>query len=150
MTHENLATPPASLFRRLAAILYDSLLLFGLMALASALMLLVTGGRLADPDRPMVLVWMLRGLFVLIPIGFFSWFWTHGGQTLGMRAWRLKLVSRSGQTVTLRQALIRLAAAVLSFLPAGLGLLWVLVDRQHRAWHDRLSGTALVVLVKKR
>jgi len=141
---------PAGLFRRLAAILYDSLLIFGLWSLASATMLLATGGRLADPDRPASLLWMLQGIFVLIPIGFFTWFWTHGGQTLGMRAWRLKLVSLNGNAVTLRQALIRLAGALLVLLPAGAGLLWILIDPQRRAWHDHLSGTVPVVVPKRR
>jgi len=112
-------------------------------------MLLATGGRFAEPDRPAALLWILQGIFLLIVIGFFTWFWTHGGQTLGMRAWRLKLLSRDGQAVTLRQALVRLAGALLSLLPAGLGLLWVLIDPQRCAWHDRLSDTRLIVLPKK-
>ncbi|MGB5613384.1 MAG: RDD family protein, partial [Sedimenticolaceae bacterium] len=80
------------------------------------------------------------------PAAFFSWFWTHGGQTLGMRAWRLKLLDSEGDPVTLKLSLIRLGAALLSALPLGLGYLWVLIDRDGLAWHDRLSRTRLVVL----
>jgi uncharacterized RDD family membrane protein YckC len=75
---------------------------------------------------------------------FFTWFWVHGGQTLGMKAWRLRLVGPGGAAVGWRTALIRFAAGVLSALPAGLGLWWAALDRERRAWHDRLSGTRLL------
>lgn len=139
----------AGLLRRLAALFYDLLLLFGLWTLVSALMLLVSGGRLAEPDRPIWLVFALQALLALTTLGFFAWFWTHGGQTLGMRAWRLRLVDQNGAAVTVRQALIRVAAACLALAPAGLGLWWVLIDPKHRAWHDRWSGTRLIVVPKR-
>jgi len=142
--------PSAGLLRRLAALLYDILLLFGLWTLTSALMLLVTGGWLAEPDRPNWLIITLQALLVLSTFGFFTWFWTHGGQTLGMRAWRLQLVGQNGAPVTVRQAVIRLVAAGLSLATAGLGLWWVLIDPEQRAWHDRLSKTRLVVVPKNR
>jgi uncharacterized RDD family membrane protein YckC len=82
----------------------------------------------------------------LSPAVFFGWFWTHGGQTLGMRAWRLKLLDSSGNPVTWRQSLIRYGAAWLSLLALGLGYIWVWIDPQGLSWHDRLSGTRLVVL----
>jgi uncharacterized RDD family membrane protein YckC len=150
MTPDRPPAQPAGLFRRLAAILYDSLLLFGLWTLASGLLLLASGGRLADPDRPFALLVTLQCALALITGGFFLWFWTHGGQTLGMRAWRLKLVTRNGGPVTLRQGLVRLAAALLALAPGGLGLLWVLVDPRRRAWHDRWSGTQLIVVPRDR
>jgi uncharacterized RDD family membrane protein YckC len=80
------------------------------------------------------------------PAFFFAWFWTHGGQTLGMRAWRLKLLDRSGAVVTWRQSLVRYAGAWLSLLAFGLGYLWVWIDRDGLAWHDRLSNTRIVML----
>ena len=79
---------------------------------------------------------------------FYLWFWTHGGQTLGMRAWRIRLLSAEGATVGLGRALLRLGAAAISTLPLGLGHLWLLLDRDRLAWHDRLSGTRLVLLAK--
>lgn len=139
----------AGLLRRLVALLYDLLLLIGLWVLMSALLLLVTGGRLADADRPIWLLLALRILLAVTTAGFFVGFWTHGGQTLGMRAWRLRLVTRDGGPVGYRQALRRLAAACLALAPAGLGLWWMLIDPQRRAWHDRLSGTRLIVVPKK-
>jgi len=149
MNTDNAQPQPAGLLRRLAALLYDILLLFGLWTLVSALMLLVSGGWLAEPARPAWLVSALRMLLALTTLGFFVWFWTHGGQTLGMRAWRLRLVGQDGAAVTPRQALIRVAAACLALAPAGLGLWWVLIDPEHRAWHDRWSGTRLIVVPKR-
>ena len=67
-----------------------------------------------------------------------------------MRAWRVKLVRNDGSPVRLRDALLRYFAALLSWAPLGLGFLLILVDPQHLAWHDRLSGTRLVMLKKPR
>jgi len=65
-----------------------------------------------------------------------------------MRAWRLKLVSASGGPVSWNQAVWRFAAAIPSVGLLGIGLLWVLIDRERCAVHDRLSGTRLVLLAK--
>ncbi len=77
---------------------------------------------------------------------FFAGFWTHGGQTLGMRAWRIRLVGRGGGRVSWGQATLRFFAAIVSWLALGLGFLWALVDRERHAWHDRCSGTRLIRL----
>jgi uncharacterized RDD family membrane protein YckC len=142
--------PAPSLLRRLAAFFYDCLLLTALWMVTGALVLAASSGQLADPHRPAWLLYAFRSLLLLVPALFFSWFWTHGGQTLGMRAWRLKVVSADGGAVTWKAAGQRLAAACLSAALLGLGFLWVLVDRDRQAWHDRLSGTRLVVLPKRR
>lgn len=144
------STPPAGLARRLAALLYDSLLLLALWFLTSALLLAASGGLLSQPDRPLWLLVLLRASLLLVTFLFWAGFWTHGGQTLGMRAWRLKLVDTDGGPVSWRQAVLRCLAALLSLVPLGLGYLWILLDPQRRAWHDRLSGTRIVVLPKIR
>lgn len=141
--------PPAGLARRLAALLYDSLLLVALWFVSSALFLAASGGLLAAPDRPQWLLYGFRLALLLVAFGFYGWFWTHGGQTLGMRAWRLKLVSLDGGPVRLSAAIRRLLAALVSSAALGLGFLWVWVDRDGCAWHDRLSGTRVVQLPKR-
>jgi uncharacterized RDD family membrane protein YckC len=135
--------------RRLAALFYDGLLLAALWVATGALLLAVSGGRLADPDRPLWLLYTYRAGLLLVTYLFFAGFWTHGGQTLGMRAWRLRLVNTSGGPVSRKQALWRFAAAIPSIGVLGLGLLWMLIDRERCAVHDRLSGTRLVLLAKK-
>lgn len=142
------STHPAGLPRRLAALLYDSLLLAALWFVTAALVLAASRGLLSLPDRPLWLLYLLRAGLLLVTFLFWAGFWTHGGQTLGMRAWRLKLVGDTGGPISWRQAVGRFLAAFVSLAPLGLGYLWILIDPQRRAWHDRLSGTWVVVLPK--
>lgn len=134
--------PPPGPLRRLAAMFYDSLLLTALFMLAGALTVAVKGDAVTAGDPA------LRALLVLVAAGFFVGFWSHGGQTLGMRAWRVRVVADDGAAPTFARALLRFICAVLSWVPFGLGYLWMLVDRDKRAWHDRLSGTRLILLPK--
>lgn len=139
--HPTPAAPltPASLARRLGALIYDTLLIAGLCIAYTSIVVLARGMRGIAPET----VW-LPASFVAIAVGFYGWFWTHGGQTLGMRTWRIRLVRRDGGAVGWGRALSRCAAACLSFLPAGLGYWWCLIDRERLCWHDRLSGTVPV------
>lgn len=134
--------PPAGLFRRLAAAFYDVLLLAALSFIASGLWVAVNGGPITS-DSPLYPLQQLS--LLLVCLAFFAGFWMHGGQTLGMRAWRLRVTSTDGGPLTLNQAIIRFFAALLSWLPLGLGFLWALIDPQRRTWHDRLSSTRLVL-----
>jgi len=138
------ATP--GLLRRLAIIGYDALVLIALLTLATALAVLPAGllFDLRIPDgHP-----LFRAYLVAISLLFYCGFWVRGGQTLGMRAWRVRLVGGDGLPVTLRAALLRYGTAILSWAPLGLGFWWILVDPQRLAWHDRLSNTRLVMLRK--
>ncbi len=150
MTPSTPSTPTAGLLRRLAALVYDSLLLLALWFVSAALVLAASGGLLSQPERPLWLLYLLRTSLLLVTFLFWAGFWTHGGQTLGMRAWRLKLVDEDGGPISWQQAARRCLAAVLSLAALGLGYLWILIDPQRRAWHDRLSGTRIIVLPKNR
>jgi len=147
-------TPPqvARLPRRLGALLYDSVLLFALLLLATAL-LIVPYDLLAARPYPQD-DWLYRTLFqaylLAVILGFFVYFWTHGGQTLGMSAWRLRVVRDDGRPLRTREALRRCAFAAVSLLPAGLGLWWCLFDREHLTWHDRRSRTRVIVVPRGR
>jgi uncharacterized RDD family membrane protein YckC len=148
MTTQNPIPRAPGLARRLAAMLYDGLLLAALWFVATALLLALSGGHLADSGRSVWLLYTLRVSLLLITLLFFAGFWVHGGQTLGMRAWRLKLVNASGGPVSWNQAFWRFATAIPSVGLIGIGLLWVLFDRERCAVHDHLSGTRLVLLAK--
>ena len=137
---DNAAIP--GLLRRLSAIFYDSWLIAALWMLGVTVDTFIGAGSEGSHLG-------LRLYIVFSTVAFFSWFWIHGGQTLGMRAWRLKLLSRDGGAVSLRQSVIRCAAALLSLLVLGLGYLWMIFDRDGLTWHDRLSGTRLVMLEKR-
>jgi uncharacterized RDD family membrane protein YckC len=140
------APVPAGLLRRLAALVYDTLLLAAIFMIATALFLPLTGGEAitagGHPALEMIYRLVLIGLVAL----FYGAFWTRRGQTLGMTSWRLRIEREDGGLLTWRDSLKRLAAAVLSLVPCGLGFLWILFDPQRRAWHDRLSRTRVVVL----
>lgn len=129
--------------------LYDTILLFGLLLLLWIgfyfLMVGLTGHEDIGHEPLAKLYWPLA---MLCLVGFFVWFWTHGGQTLGMRSWRIRLLGEDGEAVTARQAVTRCALAVVSALPLGLGYWWALIDRDRRTWHDMLSHTQLVLLEK--
>ena len=134
---------PAPLWRRLAAAVYDALLLAAVwMVIAMADLFL--RGAAGLPYS----VHVFRAELLLAGAAFFGWFWTHGGQTLGMRAWRLQLRRVDGGPLTWPTALARYAFAWLAWLPLGLGVLWSALDPRRRAWHDALSGTELVLLPK--
>lgn len=91
----------ASLWRRLAAMVYDGLLMFAVLILIGASMLPFTKGLGIDPDNPVFKVYVFGAIYI-----FLAWFWTHGGQTLGMRAWKIRLLQTQGEPVSWRQALI--------------------------------------------
>lgn len=136
--------PPAGFLRRLGAMFYDSLLLIALLMMLSYPYVWLTGG-----DKPGLIVKTAYQIYLLaICFFFYSGFWVHGGQTLGLRSWRLKLITKDGGPITWALALKRFAFAWISLLCLGLGFLWVIYDRDKLAWHDRWSETRLVLLPK--
>jgi len=137
---------PAGLLRRLGALLYDSLLLGAVLMIATALFLPLTGGLAITSAGNPLLAWTYRGVLVGLVVLFYGSFWTRSGQTLGLASWRLRLEREDGGRLTWGDTLRRLAAAVLSLLPAGLGWIWIVLDPGKRAWHDRLSHTRVVVV----
>lgn len=133
---------PAGLLRRLAAMLYDGLGLFGVLVVGGALVILPAGMVFGYSIPPHGLGFRLYLLAIIL--GYFTWPWVKGGQTLGMRIWRLRVVRLDGSGLRPRDALLRFAAALLSWAALGLGFLWAWLDPEGLAWHDRLSGTRLV------
>ena len=133
-----------SILRRLAAIHYDGLLL---MAVSIAYGLVYIGlNKLlfgAAEDRATGLAFQLGWLLTLL--GFFHYFWTRGGQTTGMRAWRLQLISTRGKTPTPGQCLLRFVLAV----PGWLFFVTSFFDREQKMLQDKLSGTELILLANK-
>ena len=136
--------PPPGFLRRLGAMFYDSLLLLALLMMLSYPYVWLTGG-----DKPDLIVRTLYQLYLLVICFFYyAGFWVRGGQTLGLRTWRMKLVSNDDGPITWAMALKRFVYALLSLICLGLGFLWVLHDRENLTWHDRWSGTKLIRLQK--
>jgi uncharacterized RDD family membrane protein YckC len=140
----NLDAPPLSarLPRRLGAMLYDGILLCAIWWCLGLLAVAMAGGEEVRPPHNRWLALALAASAYL----YFAWPWVNGGQTLGMKTWRLVVCTESGGQLSWRQASVRFLAAVLAWLPCGLGYIWSLFDRDCRAWHDRISGTRLLVV----
>ena len=143
----NSSLPNATLWRRIAALVYDSFLLFGLLMLfgyaAIGLENLFLGTKHVEDSstaggNPLVFV----GMVILI-CGFYCLFWLRNKQTLGMQAWRLQIETIDGSQLTLKHCIKRWLAGVLSLACGGLGFLWCLLPA-HNTWHDTLSDTRIV------
>jgi len=130
--------PSASLFKQLAAMLYDSLLVFAVLFVATAVALVFNHGE-AIQSSPLFSLYLLFTLFT-----FYAWFWRKSGQTLGMRAWKIRIVSELGGNPDWGSSYLRLTFALLSVCCLGLGYLWRLFKPY--TWHDRLSQTRIVDL----
>jgi uncharacterized RDD family membrane protein YckC len=85
---------------------------------------------------------------LLILAGYYLLNWTRSGQTLGMRAWRLRAVSELGTRIGWKSAALRLGLSLLAWMPLGLGVLWLYFDSEHAALQDRLSRTRIVHLAR--
>lgn len=150
--------------RRLATLMYESVLLFGVVFFAGYLFSTLTQQRNGLVHHNWLAAWV--GLVVG---GYFVWFWTHGGQTLPMKTWRLRVVrARDGAKLSVGRAVSRYVLAWLWFLPPLalhplLGLTvpqtlllaggWFVlyaagarVGGGRQFLHDRLAGTKVVAV----
>ncbi len=139
----------AGVLRRFGAMLYDALLVLALLFIVTTLFLPFTGGEAITPDRSVVIERIYQSVLLLVVVLFFCVFWTWRGQTVGMLAWRLRVERSDGRLLTWGDALLRLAGAAVSLAALGLGYFWIWIDRDRLAWHDRWSGTRVVVTPKK-
>ena len=132
----------AGLFRRLAAILYDSLLIIAIWLITTLLLvsLINDGNALRGPLFQF-------GLYFEACL-FYSYFWRLRGQTLGMQVWRIKLINPDRQTLSWQECFARLFFALVSISMLGLGFIWILFDPAKLTWHDRASGTRVILLGK--
>lgn len=143
-----MTSTPATLWLRIAAAIYDLFPLIGLWMLTAALALLVAHGTV-DAAHP-TLAWRygLRAALLAVTGAYFAISWARGGQTIGMRAWRLRVVDTHGNALPWPRCVLRFLAACLSLGVIALGFVWCLVDARRRAWHDIAVGSVLVRLEK--
>jgi|SRR5688572_19889917 uncharacterized RDD family membrane protein YckC len=129
----------APLYRRLLSLVYEALLLAALL-MAGALPFSLAA-QATDPlaTRPLFQLYLLA-----LAAAYFAWQWLRGGQTLPMKTWRLKLVTREGAPLSRGHALRRLVFAMAGTAALGAGFLWALADRDGRFLHDRLAATKIV------
>ena len=151
-----------SLRRRLGSFIYEGVLLFGVLMISAYLYSSLSQQRNAMQNRHGLQAF----LFVVLGI-YFVWFWSHGGQTLAMKTWRIRVVDRLGRPLTQGRALARYLLSWLWFMPALLfsyisnrpsaaaifgalflgAAIWALLSKLHPArqfMHDLLAGTRLM------
>ena len=126
-----------SIFRRLACLLYETLLVIAIVFIFSFLFSSLTQFK---GKGPLLHVFQIY-IFSVMAI-YFSWFWCNGRSTLAMKTWKLKIVAQNGQSISFKKAFLRYCFAWLSF--TGISILWALVDRDGLYLHDRLAGTKLI------
>ena len=143
-----MSPPPASLWLRLAAAIYDLFPLLALWMLTAALVLFAAHGDIDVAHPPLAYRTALRAALVAVTAAYFVISWARGGQTIGMRAWRLRVTDADASRLPWPRALLRFAVAIVSFGALGLGFLWCLVDSDRRAWHDIAARSLLVRLPK--
>jgi len=135
---QNSSSTLSILFRRSAAFLYDCLLLIALFFVITTVVIALNDGQAVQH--------FLYKLF-LFAVGFifFDWFWRHGGQTLGMRAWRIRVEDKNAGPITRKQTLKRYICGTLLF---GITLLYMFVSTRQEALHDKYSNTKIVIYNK--
>ena len=142
---ENAIAPTTAPFLvRIAAMIYESLLVTAVVFIAALPFLYLIGTAESGWMRHVFQLYLLGVLFA-----YFSAFWLRSGQTLAMKTWRIRLVDRNGGRITLRQALLRFFLALFGLMLGGIGFWWALVDRDRQFLHDRIAGTRLVRVPRK-
>lgn len=163
-TPPTVAAMPPGILRRLACLLYEGLLLLALLLIAAFPVAGLKGAALVGVPHLLFQLYLCA-----VVAAYFTWFWTHGGQTLPMKTWRFRLLAADGKALSPQRALLRLAVATLFYLPAGVALVlvffpqrvsalasmwlvlpmfatwwWAQFDGDRQFLHDRLAGTRLV------
>ncbi|MEX2149088.1 MAG: RDD family protein [Steroidobacteraceae bacterium] len=169
---EQFASAPASLFRRMAALSYDLLLMAALLLVLTFALLPLTAGEAILTSTHGLIGHLYHALQLLLAFGYFGICWTRGGQTLGMKAWRIRIETVDGRPPNWGNAIVRFMigatllllavtgswqlqtpgwnlgdlAALLLVLPAPVNLAWVLFDREGRSLQDRAGQLRLLRL----
>lgn len=129
----------AGLGRRLASMLYEGLVVFAVLLIGFWLpQALLAGMGWGFAPR---FLWLH---VIVLLMFYFVWFWLHGGQTLPMKTWKLRIVNADGSRLRPLQAVLRYLAAWPCVLLFGIGILWALLDRDRQFLHDRIAGTRIV------
>ena len=143
MTDNAIAHPTASLRTRLAAMIYELLLVLAVLFVASFVFISLSGDAQSGWKHIAYQFFLLGVLFA-----YFITFWLRSGQTLAMKTWHIKLVDRDGALITLQRAALRFVLALLSLSLFGVSIIWALFDSDRQFLHDRLANTRLIYYKK--
>jgi len=134
----------AGIFRRLFAISYDCFLLTAILFIVGYISIALNSGEAVESQNPLHLMFV----FTLVSVSYlyFGWFWTHGGQTLGMQTWRIRLRNENKIPISWKQVTQRYVTAILSWGCFGLGFIWLLFTKKRQCWHDIVTKTVMIDL----
>jgi len=151
--NQNIIARPGFI-KRILLVIYDGFLLGGLVVsawlLCGVILMFLLDQSISDYSNIKFLAFCFLLLIALgLSLFFYSWFWTRGGQTLGMRAWNLYLVDQNGKYINRKTAMLRFGVALLSWACFGLGFAWILLNRKNLTWHDIATKTQIVYYKNK-
>lgn len=145
--------PIAPIWRRLVALMYDGFIVIALSLIYGTLVNLafveITNTQLNEDYTPVVGGPLyLLGWYLTIA-GFYCYFWHRGGQTVGMKAWKIKVLAQdTGTTASWKSCAIRAIIGPISFFVGLAGYFWKWFDKEGHCLHDKLSNTKVVVVPK--
>jgi len=125
--------------RRLLVMLYDAVILLGLLMLASAVAL-----PFGDVNKVALRDFWFTFWLLFVCFAYLGGCWRYGGMTVGMRAWKVRLISSNEPIISWPMCLLRFLVGLVSLSVLGLGILWALVDQKNRTWYDRAAHTLLI------
>lgn len=129
----------AGIWRRLAALAYEAILLFAILFISGYLFVALAGRA---PQG--LLRWLFYGYLLSVCGAYFVFCWVRSGQTLAQKSWGLRVIATDGSLLSWHKAALRYLLAMAS-VGSGIGLLWAMFDPQHQFLHDRLVGSRLVI-----
>ena len=133
----------AGFFKRVFSLIYDSLMVIGIMLSLSLLLVLVNGGSTEENKFASLIQ------FLIITFSgpcFYTYFWlTNNGQTLGMQAWKIQLIS-TNNGLSVKDCLYRCFISVISFLIFGIGYFLILFRKDNKSLSDLVTNTQIIDL----
>jgi len=141
--------PVAPLWRRVASIFYDLLLLLALMMVISGIYYTIVHKWILHQDDPILgFNPALAIILFVVSFFFFAYFWRSRGQTLGMQVWRIRVQDEHGFAISWWQCLVRFLVAIPSIGLCGAGLIWMQIDKDRKTLQDRASISEIILLPK--
>lgn len=141
MQDSSIISEKPKLWQLMLCLLYDFLLLFAIIFMASLLFVPLFSNIEPAYFKPLYQFYLLTVMGV-----YFIWFWTHGGQTLAMQTWKFRIVDTKGERITKKQAITRYLLALIVYPIFFIGLIWMFFDRDRQFLHDRIAGTRIIKL----
>jgi uncharacterized RDD family membrane protein YckC len=150
-SNETIIVKDAALWRRLAAMVYDSIVIIAIWMVVGFIVLSAFGidqAQIVENDHVVMDPYYRITLFssmLLSAYLFFAWFWTHSGQTLGMQAWKIRVQNSDASAISYKQSLIRCITAPFSFVLFGAGYFYLFFNTERLTLPDLLSRSIVVL-----